>query len=571
MATYTTIIRDLSGMPGLTNSNGLTKAATFVLPIDTTQGPGGSWRTQKISLDQIRNYVLKSTADFEGSTLLAGDSTGKDLVLGYGDATNVGIGGSPGVGLKLKVFGASSFTTDITVGNVVYGNLNIDECFIGNARSATKLKTPQTLMLGGELSGQTDAVNKFDGTKSVTIQGFLRDSVVKSKHLAGLLTEAQSTTYTLPKFTVNTKGQITSIEKGYLNGAVYTTGTNNSTTILSGGVVSNSHIADNAGIQDSKLDTIETGGKVANSATTAHHNNNGSAIVSRDVDGNFEANIITADLAGIASYANRWSAGLEVLYTGDVTGKFTAFGNEGKLYSTLSITQAGIKTIHLGVGCVDENAIGAAAVSNAKIANEAVDGSKVAAGAIAKGHIGTGAIDGDLIDSIDKSNIIKLAALHVPNATGQLAAKAQVTKTENLLADGQRYDGTEVSQVFYGNTLVLRDANGNFEANKITAYDDVIVSASSDISLKTDVKTIDSPLQKISAIRGTEFNWDSRKDTPYEGRDYGVIAQEVEKIFPEMVVTRENGIKAVRYDRLIPVLIEAVKELKLKVDDLENK
>ena len=38
-----------------------------------------------------------------------------------------------------------------------------------------------------------------------------------------------------------------------------------------------------------------------------------------------------------------------------------------------------------------------------------------------------------------------------------------------------------------------------------------------------------------------------------------------------MVVTRENGIKAVRYDRLIPVLIEAVKELSLKVNDLENK
>ena len=522
MATYTTIIRDLSGLTGLTNTSGLANAANFVLALDTTQGPNGAWRTQKISLDQIRNFVLKSTADFTGSSLAADP---EDIIIVHGTTTNVGIGGAPDSTVKLKTTGSVNITQDLTIGNIVYGNTSLDECFIGNARSATKLKTAQTIMLGGELSGQTDATNKFDGTKTVTIQGFLRDDVVKSNHLATILTEDQATSWTLPKITVNVKGQVTNIETGNLIGDVTSVGP---TTTITPGIIANSHVSSTAGIVDSKLDTISTVGKVSNSATTASVTNAANAIVTRDANGGFQAGVITADLAGISTYSTRWTTPLEVLYHGDITGKVTFVGNEteGKVYSNLQITNAGVDSVHLKQGAVDENAIGAAAVSNSKIAPAAVDASSLASGAVTKAKIATGAVDGDLIDSIDKSNIIKLAALHVPNATGQLAAKAQVTKTENLLADGQRYDGTEESNT-YGNTLVLRDSSGNFEANKITAYDDIIVAASSDINLKNDVKTITGSLQKISKIRGTKFNWDSRKDTPYEGSDYGVIAQEV--------------------------------------------
>ena len=54
-------------------------------------------------------------------------------------------------------------------------------------------------------------------------------------------------------------------------------------------------------------------------------------------------------------------------------------------------------------------------------------------------------------------------------------------------------------------------------------------------------------------------------------KDIGVIAQEVEKIFPEIVETRENGYKAVDYPKLTAVLIESIKELTAKVKDLEDK
>jgi len=55
-----------------------------------------------------------------------------------------------------------------------------------------------------------------------------------------------------------------------------------------------------------------------------------------------------------------------------------------------------------------------------------------------------------------------------------------------------------------------------------------------------------------------------------EGHDIGVIAQEVEKVAPEVVTTRENGYKAVKYEKLVALLIQAVKELSSEVDSLRK-
>ena len=57
----------------------------------------------------------------------------------------------------------------------------------------------------------------------------------------------------------------------------------------------------------------------------------------------------------------------------------------------------------------------------------------------------------------------------------------------------------------------------------------------------------------------------------HSGHDIGVIAQEVEKVFPEVVADRENGYKAVKYEKLVSVLIEGIKELKQEVETLKAK
>ena len=74
----------------------------------------------------------------------------------------------------------------------------------------------------------------------------------------------------------------------------------------------------------------------------------------------------------------------------------------------------------------------------------------------------------------------------------------------------------------------------------------------------------------INSISGNTFTW--IKGHKYEGQDdTGILAQEIEALgLPGVTTTRGDGVKAVRYDRLIPVLIEAVKELTAKVKSLES-
>ena len=106
----------------------------------------------------------------------------------------------------------------------------------------------------------------------------------------------------------------------------------------------------------------------------------------------------------------------------------------------------------------------------------------------------------------------------------------------------------------------------------ILATNDVVAFASSDERLKENVEVIGSAVEKVEAINGVSFDWIPMEGVHvHSGHDVGVIAQEVEKVLPELVTTRDNGYKAVKYDKLTAVLIQAVKELSERVKQLENK
>ena len=102
----------------------------------------------------------------------------------------------------------------------------------------------------------------------------------------------------------------------------------------------------------------------------------------------------------------------------------------------------------------------------------------------------------------------------------------------------------------------------------ISSQGDIIAYSSSDAALKDNIKNIQNPLSKINKLNGVSFTWNSNQKT-YSGYDIGVIAQEVQDVFPEIVTTREDGYKAVRYEKLIPLLIECIKELNAKLDALK--
>jgi len=121
---------------------------------------------------------------------------------------------------------------------------------------------------------------------------------------------------------------------------------------------------------------------------------------------------------------------------------------------------------------------------------------------------------------------------------------------------------------FYTNGATQRgtlDGSGN-----LAVTGDIIAFSSSDARLKNNLTRITDPIEKILKLGGYSFRWNDKQDA-YTGMDYGVIAQEVEAIFPELVTTRDTGYKAVKYEKLIPVLIEAIKELNNKIEYLEGK
>jgi hypothetical protein len=122
-----------------------------------------------------------------------------------------------------------------------------------------------------------------------------------------------------------------------------------------------------------------------------------------------------------------------------------------------------------------------------------------------------------------------------------------------------------------GNELVRRDISGDFTAGTITVTNLTAsqtitaqdLNSTSDIRLKENIKAVDNALETISSLRGVSFDW---KET---GRgSYGVIAQELEEILPDLVTNGE--VKSVNYNGIIGVLIEAVKELSEEVKELKR-
>lgn len=103
----------------------------------------------------------------------------------------------------------------------------------------------------------------------------------------------------------------------------------------------------------------------------------------------------------------------------------------------------------------------------------------------------------------------------------------------------------------------------------IDATGDITAYHSSDRRLKDNLTVIQSPIDKISQISGYEFDWNSNSN--HEGHDIGVVAQEIEAVLPEVVATRDNGYKAVRYEKIVALLIEAIKDQQAQIDDLKSK
>jgi hypothetical protein len=196
--------------------------------------------------------------------------------------------------------------------------------------------------------------------------------------------------------------------------------------------------------------------------------------------------------------------------------------------------------------------------------------------------------------------------LTVGNATGTIPGELTLNPTTASFEGGQinfkkSLTGSTVDWIIdqYGSTasdarlrifntsdlngLIIRENGfigmGNTSPSvRLQVSGDIIansIAGSSDLRFKTNVRSISSPLEKVKSLRGVYFNWDQKS---FPNKDFsdktelGFIAQEVEKVLPE-VVSRDNSpeeYRSVKYDKVVALLVEAIKEQQKQIDSLKS-
>ena len=147
--------------------------------------------------------------------------------------------------------------------------------------------------------------------------------------------------------------------------------------------------------------------------------------------------------------------------------------------------------------------------------------------------------------------------------------RIRTTVDGSRLAGTVNFDGTTQSTSKTTGTVIIDGGVGI--AKTLNVGEDVVAYASSDERYKDLITPIENPNEKIKLLSGNTFVWNDKHEVFKGKKDIGVIAQEVEKVLPEIVETRDNGYKAVKYEKIVALLIESNKELIKRVEELESK
>ena len=226
----------------------------------------------------------------------------------------------------------------------------------------------------------------------------------------------------------------------------------------------------------------------------------------------------------------------------------TSFGDE----ALKSVTTSGANNTAYGVSALSSTVLGA---NNTGIGMQALSGNINGFNNIAIGVDAGRACSNPLITNTNGENSIFIGSSTKPAADNQ---DYQIVIGNNVVGNGS-----------YTVTIGGTDNANNYFYGNINTTGDVYAYYSSDERLKDNITPISNALDKVKQIGGYEFDWNDKQST-YEGHDVGVIAQEIEAVLPELVTTRDNGYKAVKYEKIIALLIEAIKEQQLQIDELKG-
>ena len=568
--TYATIaLGDLSNVTGVGSPT-----SGYVLAWN-----GSSWTATNPS--GISAAVNSNTIIIANTAQIGGNSTANYILQVNGNTTaGYIIANSANITLQstanVQIIGSANVTGSVygTFVGGITGNVT------GNANTSTKWVAPINVTVAGDVVNSS--ATSLDGSTSITINTILSNTAVTPG------TYGNSTAY--PVITVDSKGRLTAVSNqsgggggvasfNTRSGAVTLTAAD-VTSALTNVVQTNTApvftvpvvISNTANV--ASLLTLNGGLAMNNTGITMNAVSivvTGGDVTSRDVFSGRNTSVANAVFTGSAT-VNTTMSGTSLVFantTATVTINATSYGGSANNASYLGGTAAAsyaLQSYVTGLGFANST-------NGASINGNASNITGTYGGTITSTQVTNGL--GYTPPSLTGSGASGTWGINVTGSSGSVSG---VTLQGGL--------GTSSSTQF-GSLGIGTSASGTSgeirATNNITAY-------YSDYRLKTNITVIPNALAKVMAISGVTFQANELAGTfgyTDKKKQVGVIAQEIEKVLPEIVVPApfdiakdEDGteysrsgenFKTVQYEKLVPLLIEAIKELKNEVDELRAK
>ena len=517
---------------------------TLTLPADD----GTSGQTLQTDGSGVLSWASAGTAP--DITIAANNSANETVYPVFVDGatgtqgleSDTGLTYNPSTGTLTSTIFVGALTGNVT-GNVTGNTSGTSGSTTGNAATATALDSARTIAMTGDVTWTSPS---FDGTGNVTAASTIASGAVDLGMLSASGTRNSGTFYRGDGTFAVPPDNNTTYSAGTGIGLSSTTFSNTGvTSIVAGSNVSISGATGAVTVTATDTNTtysVGDGGLTTNDFTNADH----------------------SKLNGIADNATA--------NAGDITGVTAGTGMSGGGTSgtvTLNCSITNNNQLSNGAGYTTNT--GTTTASNSQtFTNKTWNGASIAQGYLT-GQSGTNTGDQTTVSGNAGSATVLATARNIGGVSFNGSANIDLPGVNS--AGSMNTSGTAANLSGTPNISVgTIAASGTISGTAVTMTGDITSNTSSDIALKENIINIPNPLEKISKIGGYMFDW---KDHGYEdvhgkGHDTGIIAQEIEAILPEIVNTRETGIKAVNYMKLIPLLVESIKELKTELDKLKS-
>ncbi len=519
-------------------------------------GRNNTWSGTQTFSSQISSTVATGTAPFSVASTTVVTNLNADLLDGLNSAT---------------ANTASTIVARDASGNFSAGT--ITAALSGNATTATNLSNSGTVTLATatesnsiyitQPSYTTDQPVKllnFDWYGNIWSLGNIRSGSTPSNGFGVYSSGTERARFTTSGLTVGGTVTGSSIIRsgGTSSQFLKADGSVDSNTYITSASVGNGTLTlgvSGTGLSGSASFTANQSGNttftVTSNATSA---NTVSTIVARDGSGNFSAGTITATLSGNATSAGSVTNSVTFNNGGSGDASGTTFNGSAARtisHNTLGASPLAGSTSLTTTGTVTTGTWSASfgAVSGANLTS--LNASNLGSGTVPTARLGSGTANNTTYLRGDQT----WAALP---ATG-------VTISDDTTTNATRYPVFE--DATSGNATSMQVSSTKLQFNPSTGtLSATIFTSLSDLTQKKNIQKISNSTTLIKQISGVRFNWKDNDEL-----SAGVIAQEVEEIMPEIVHTDSEGIKSVNYNGIIGLLVEAIKEQQVRIEELERK